>query len=278
MTFDIGFKEMSNPDKFPFGTGGFNTERPVTLTYRKYYNQRILNVDERFCELDYSFVTEYIVATKIFDDMHNDIWQQKPYESGITASQAKDPKFLAEYVRKDKHIVYEKCQKGHLLIISVHFELLSMIRQLGTPTWFCTVLAADLKRPDMIRVIARQFGTFYKTDEKIEHLSFEERCSWIKRNPVAAARHFHYRLNCLFTDFLKSDAWPLGEFQDFAIRIEFQLRGSPHAHCVLWVKDSRKFGIDEDSKVCDFIDQYVSCEMPSEEGLLKKLVSLVQTH
>ena len=28
-------------------------------------------------------------------------------------------------------------------------------------------------------------------------------------------------------------------------------------HCVLWVKDLPKFGID--SKVCDFIDQYVSC-------------------
>ena len=72
MTFDTGFEEMSNPDKFR----GFNTERPVTLTYRKYYNQRILNVDRRFCELDYSFVAEYIVATKqIFDDMHNYIWR-----------------------------------------------------------------------------------------------------------------------------------------------------------------------------------------------------------
>ena len=94
---------MSNPDKFHFGTGGFNTERPVTLTYRKYYNQRILDVDGCFCELDCLFVTEYIVATKqIFDDMHNYIWQQKPYESSSTASLAKDPKFLGEYVHKDK--------------------------------------------------------------------------------------------------------------------------------------------------------------------------------
>ena len=80
----------------------------------------------------------------------------------------------------------------------------------------------------MIRVIARQFGTFYKTDEEIEHLSFEECCSWIRHNPVAATRHFHYRLNCLFTDFLKSDARPLGELQDFAIRKEFQLNVKVH--------------------------------------------------
>ena len=153
-----------------------------------------------------------------------------------------------------------------------------MVRQLGTPTWFFTVSAADLKWPDMIRVIARQFGKFYKTDEEIEQLAFEERCNWIRRNPVAAARHFHYRLNCLFTDSFKSDAQPLGELQDYAIRIEFQLRGSPHAHCILWMKDSPKFGIDPDRKVCEYIDRYISCELPSEEGLLKNLVSLLQMH
>ena len=72
MTFDTGFEEMSNLDKFPFGTGGFNTERPVRLTYRKYFNQRLLNVDGCFCDLEYLFVAEYIVAQKqIFDDMHN---------------------------------------------------------------------------------------------------------------------------------------------------------------------------------------------------------------
>ena len=103
MTFDTGFEEMSNPDKFPFGTGGFNTERPVHLTYRKYFNQRLLNVDGFFCDLEYLFVAEYIVAQKqIFDGMHNLIWRQKPYKSGITASQTKDPKSLGEYVRKDK--------------------------------------------------------------------------------------------------------------------------------------------------------------------------------
>ena len=64
LIFDTGFEEMSNPDKFPFGTGGFNTERPVRLTYRKYFNQHLLNVDGRFCDLEYLFDAEYIVAQK----------------------------------------------------------------------------------------------------------------------------------------------------------------------------------------------------------------------
>ena len=107
-----------------------------------------------------------------------------------------------------------------------------MIRQLGTPTWFFTLSAADLKWPDMIQTIARQYGVYY-TDDEVAALSFDEKSNWLKRNPVTAARHFHYRLNVLFQDFLKSTAKPLGEIVDYAIRIEFQARGSPYAHCVI---------------------------------------------
>ena len=75
-----------------------------------------------------------------------------------------------------------------------------MVRQLGT-SWFFTVLAADLKWPDMIRVIARQFGKFYKTDEEIEQLTFEERCNWIRRNPVAAAKTLSLQVKVLIYGF-----------------------------------------------------------------------------
>ena len=82
----------------------------------------------------------------------------------------------------------------------------------------------------------------------------------------------------LFQGFLKSTAKPLGEIADYAIRIEFQARGSPHAHCVIWVKDAPEYGVDHDSEVCDFIDQYVSCKLPKEDGKLRELVLLLQQH
>ena len=48
---------------------------------------------------------------------------------------------------------------------------------------------------------------------------------------------------------LKSKAQPLGDIVDYAIRVEFQARGSPHAHCVLWVKDAPKYGVDTDEDI-----------------------------
>ena len=53
---DSNFEAMSNPDKFPFANGTFSSERPKKLTYRKYFNQRLLNFDGRFArDLDYLF-------------------------------------------------------------------------------------------------------------------------------------------------------------------------------------------------------------------------------
>ncbi|MCG8623638.1 MAG: helitron helicase-like domain-containing protein, partial [Proteobacteria bacterium] len=38
------------------------------------------------------------------------------------------------------------------------YDLLAMIRQLGTPTWFFSLSAANLKWADMIHTIAKQYG------------------------------------------------------------------------------------------------------------------------
>ena len=100
----------------------------------------------------------------------------------------------------------------------------------------------------MIQTTARQYGVYY-TDDEVAGLSFDDKSNWLKHNPVTAARHFQYRLNAIFQDFLKSTAKPLGEIVDYALRIEFQARGSPHAYCIIWVKDAPKHLESADSEI-----------------------------
>ena len=273
---DPTFEVMCNPDKFCFGTGGFNSDRPRKVTYRKYF-KRLLDVDGRFArDVDYLFVAQYIVEAKqVLDNANNLIWRQKPGRQ-LTASQAKNHELLSQCVHKDKAYRFMKnIQDSPPYYQYTFYELLAMIRQLGTPTWFFTLSAADTKWPDIIQIIARQYGVNY-TDEEVSALSFEENS--LRCNPVTAARHFQYRLNTFFQDFLKTSAKPLGEIVDYGIRIEFQTRGSPHAHCVIWIKDAPKYGVSNVSDVCEFTDQYISCAIPKEEGRLKDLVLLLQQH
>ena len=185
---DSNFEAMSNPDKLPFGNGTFRNERPKKLTYRNYINQRLLDVDGRFArDLDYLFVAQYIVEAKqVLDDGNNFAWRQKPSRQ-FTAAQARDQTLLSQYVRKDKAYSFMKNIRGSPPYYQrTFYYLLAMIGQVGTPTWFFTLSAADLKWPDMIQTIARQYGVHY-TDDEVAALSFEEKSNWLKRNPVTAA-------------------------------------------------------------------------------------------
>ena len=203
---------MSNPDRFPFSNGTFSSERPKKLTYRKYFSQRLLDVDGRYArDLDYLFVAQYIVeANQVLDDGNNFPWRQKPSRQ-FTATQARDQTVLSQYVRKDKAYSFMKNIRGSPPYYQCTFyDLLAMIRQLGTQTWFFTLSAADLKWPDMIQTIAKQYGNHY-TDEDVIVFPFEVKSNWLKRNPVTAARHFHYKLNVFFQDFLSPLPIPSGK-------------------------------------------------------------------
>ena len=58
-------------------------------------------------------------------------------------------------------------------------------------------------------------------------MSYFQKCETLKENPVSVPRHFQNRIEVFFTEtFMGSDL--LGEIKYFAIRVEFQFRGSPH--------------------------------------------------
>ena len=165
----------------------------------------------------------------------------------VMHSQARNPEVISQFVHKDKAYQFLKnVRDSPSYYQRTFYELLAMIRQLGTPTWLFTLSAADMKWPDMIKTIARQYGVTY-TDEEVASLAFEEKSNWLKCNPVTAARQFQYMLNTFFQEFLQSTAKPLGEIEDYGIRIEFQSRGSPHAHCLIRVKGAPKYAVNDNA-------------------------------
>ena len=43
------------------------------------------------------------------------------------------------------------------------------------------------------------------------------------------------------------------------------MRGSPHAHCLLWVNDAQKIDQDPDDVVIDFIEKYITATLPTHD-------------
>ena len=121
--------------------------------------------------------------------------------------------------------------------------------------------AADLHWPEMIQAVAAQFGRKLSQKDVLK-MSIADRSKYLCQNPITGVQMFQCRIEAFFSEYLLSDAHPLGNITDYVIKIEFQMRGSPHAHCLLWLKDAPKIDKDPDDVVCIFIDKYITAVIP----------------
>ena len=278
------FEELANPEKFPSGKGGYtDTKRHTTLTLGKYVNARLLDQDGRFAkDIEYIFGMQYAVEHKQVRDCISIALRQtkgrQQLGQNIDARFLKNPHDVQNLLKRDKAYSFLKNIRGSPPYWQkMFYELLAMIRTLGIPTWFLTLSAADMKWPEVIQAIAAQYQTTY-TEEEVLALPWQTKSMWLRSNPVTAARMFQYRLETFVIAFLKSNSEPIGGVAEYVIRIEFQARGSPHAHTLFWIKDSPKLGYSKEEDVKEFIDRYVSCSLPESDEELRNLVESLQVH
>ena len=93
-------------------------------------------------------------------------------------------------------------------------------------------------------------------------MGIADRSGYLCKNPILAVQMFQHRVEALFSEYLLRDTYPLGHITDYVIKIEFQMRGSPHAHDLLWVKDAPNIEKDPDDVVCAFIEKYITAVIP----------------
>ena len=159
------------------------------------------------------------------------------------------------------------------------YEVVAMVKQLGIPTWFMTLSCADLRRPELFKIVARTQGSDI-TEDEIEALSYVERCQMLNANPVVTAKHFQHRVETFFSEVLLSQSNPIGKIIYYALRIEFQMRGSPHLHALIWTADCPKLTSENKDTFVEFIDKHVQSNLPCEkdEPELHQLVKTYQKH
>jgi len=116
-----------------------------------------------------------------------------------------------------------------------------MIRTLGVPTFFLTFSYDDLNSQDAINaLLAAKYGPHFPR-RKAEDIPYPERKELLNDYPVAAARHFSMRIVKVINLLKRNSKAIFGkEMVDYSVRVEFQGRGSPHCHCLLWLKDAAR--------------------------------------
>ena len=79
----------------------------------------------------------------------------------------------------------------------------------------------------------------------------------VQNDPVTCARHFDFQVQRFILKF----------------SVDFQQRGSPHIHMLIWIEGAPKFGEHSDEHVCRFVDNTISCSKPMDNCVLDELVS-----
>ena len=109
-------------------------------------------------------------------------------------------------------------------------------------------------------------------------MNYFHRTKILNSNPVLLAMHFQYRVEVFFKEIIVDD--PRGKVKHYAIRVEFQVRGSPHIHSLIWVIDAFILSKNNKEEYIAFIDSILNCNLPNREEKpeLYELVRTYQTH
>lgn len=154
---------------------------------------------------------------------------------------------------------------------TAYIQLLAMVRTLGSPTWYLTFSCYDLNWTDILKVLLEADN---RGNVSVDELTFEEEKYLVNKYPVLVARQFMKRVNAVMR-FLKAYSILGASVVDFWWRVEFQLRGSPHVHMVVWCADTPKFDTAEGIRL---IDRVMSCCSSTDDPSLNELVNRVQRH
>ena len=73
---------------------------------------------------------------------------------------------------------------------------------------------------------------------------------------------------------------PLGKASYYAIRVEFQVRGSPHIHSFIWILNAPKLSKETKDEYIQWVDSIIRTDMPNSvsEKELFELVKTFQVH
>ena len=261
---------MCFPTLFPTGRFGEFHPREVTLPFSEYVKSRLLNQDSRFRKSP-----EFVFFC---------FWQKQLRElsSGICNAMKRVGKhnmsvkdFLSKVDSSDKETeanlltVLQSVRGSKQFWFLKKSDLNCMIREYGPPTLFLTFSCAEYDSPDIAAYL-------HKVNDVPDNYPIGRVCS---EDPISVSRKFSKKFHDFFNEvILKGKV--LGTITNFYWKKEYQSRGTPHYHVLVWVENAPLIGINSDSAVLEWIQKRITCRIPDERSIpdLHRLVTKYQLH
>ena len=255
-----------------------NDQRSVPVHYSDIVKWELRSVDRRAAQSvpNMFFKHKKLQMKQISDKVNLAIRRCKNKGKKITAAEARNPAYLDNLVNLDEgYYIFRQLRNSPPYLEARKKDIFAMIRQLSLPTWFISLSAADTRWTDLLKMLAKLNDDADLTDTDIEKLTWQEKTKLVQKDPVTCSRYFDHRVHEFLNTVLKSNCEPIGKVKDYFYRVEFQQRGSPHIHMLVWVENAPTLDTNSEDEIVKFVGQYLTCSAEKNETL--ELVKL-QTH
>ena len=265
-------EELAYPGIFLGQKRPDNTDRLTDVHYNEICKSELRRSDRRaaMCVENIFFKTKKLQMKLLLGE--SQVALRKCQQKGvtITAGQLKQLGAIDNIIHHDQGFRFLRALRGSAPYCEkAKKDIFAMIRQLGPASLFCSFSSAETQWIHLLRILGKLVDNKEYTDNGLENLNWEEKSRLIQSDPVTCA----YQINQFIQNFLPSEAAPLGKIADWFYRVEYQQRGSPHIHMLIWLENAPIFGEDSDWDVISFIDKIITCEKPTENHELLALVN-----
>ena len=274
--FDADLDLKAYPELFPTGENGMkDATRTVNIGTSDFIKSRLLNKHPKFrLNIDYLF---HSFQVQEISNMCHSVGHMLRTVTGnnMTAEQ-----LYSRLTDKDGELhskmfaLMANLRGSREYFSKLGMDVRWMIRHLGPPTLFVTCSAAEWFSEPFIAYL-RQINS---SVPNVGSMTPAEVCAM---DPVNVSIHFNKKWKAIFQHLIQAKEQPIfGEVVDYFWRVEYQCRGAPHVHCLLWVKDAPVLGQSSPEDVKAYLSKIVTCSMPdaADSPTLHELVTRFQRH
>ena len=246
---------MCFPVLFPTGKFGEFHPRQEKLSHSEYIKSRLLNKDSRFRKApQYVF---YLLWQKEMRELSAGVYnllkttRRHAMSVGIFLDNVEASN---EHLEANLSTMLQSVRGTKQYWFLRQSELKCMIREWGSPTLFLTFSCAEYESADITEFLRRVNNV--SSGYNIGKLCTED--------PISVSRQFSLKFHAFFRIvLLKGEV--LGKVDHFYWKKEYQARGAPHYHVLLWIRDAPVIDDDPD-QVLAWIQDRITCHIPDKDS------------
>ncbi|RHZ85950.1 hypothetical protein Glove_58g65 [Diversispora epigaea] len=243
----------SFPVLYPYGIGG-HEGRPLHVSLRQYTNHLICHRDPKFRQhRSFPFVAFNILQRREVSSETYNLTRNYNFErsANLIATLKSEDISIAINQEQNKQPITNPAipellknvnSSGPRLMASpqsrtrMRNEIRAVITRDGTPSLFITINPADLHSPIVMMYAGKEIDVKNLPPENFPKTT--ERARLAHLDPSAVAKYFDVTIRCIINTIIgydQKDGSVFGTIKNYYGVVEYQDRGTPHCHMLIWL-------------------------------------------